>query len=139
MGFAVSVTSPPSAFKSHVACRLFDLGCNLSRMSRPVAVFMSRTEAELAKARLQLEGIPAHILADDAGGWEPQFDLSRGVRLMVADRDHDEAREVLELPEHLPEPDRPSTPESERLYRYAAWAMLVIVAFGIVRSVAELL
>ncbi len=108
-------------------------------MSRPVAVFTSRTEAELAKARLELEGIPAHILADDAGGWEPQFDLSRGVRLMVADRDHDQALEVLELPEHIPEPERPPSAESERLYRYAAWAMIAIVAFGLVQALGMLL
>lgn len=111
----------------------------MSGMSRPVAVFTSRTEAELAKARLELEGIPAHILADDAGGWEPQFDLSRGVRLVVADRDHAEALEVLEMPEHLPEPERPFSPESERLYRYAAWAMMAVVAFGIIRAVSVLL
>ena len=66
-------------------------------MSRPVAIFTSRTEAELAKARLELEGIPAHILTDDAGGWEPQFGLSRGVRLMVADHDAASAAEVLDL------------------------------------------
>ena len=76
-------------------------------MSRPVAVFTSRTEAELAKARLELEGIPAHILADDAGGWEPQFGLSRGVRLMVADHDAAIAAEVLDLPEYVPDPVRP--------------------------------
>jgi hypothetical protein len=102
-------------------------------MSLPVAVFTSRTEAELARARLDLEGIPAHILADDAGGWEPQFGLSRGIRVMVADHDHARALEVLDLPEHLPEPDRAPSPEADRLYRYAAWAMLVIVAFGLVQ------
>lgn len=104
-------------------------------MSRPVAVFTSRTEAELARARLDLEGIPAHILADDAGGWEPQFGLSRGVRLMVADHDHDEALGILDLPEHSPQPDRRPTPESERLYRYAAWAMIAFIFFGIVQVV----
>ncbi len=108
-------------------------------MSRPVAVFSSRTEAELARARLDLEGIPANILADDAGGWEPQFGLSRGIRLMVADRDHDRALEVLDLPDHLPPPDRPPNPEADRLYRYAAWAMLALIALGLVQIARAIL
>ena len=103
-------------------------------MSRPVAIFTSRTEAELAKARLELEGIPAHILTDDAGGWEPQFGLSRGVRLMVADHDAASAAEVLDLPEYVPDPVRPPSREFDRLYRYAAWAMIGFVAFGLVQA-----
>lgn len=108
-------------------------------MSRPVAIFTSRTEAELAKARLELEGIPAHILTDDAGGWEPQFGLSRGVRLMVADHDLGDAAEVLDLPENVPDPERPPSREFDRLYRYAAWAMIAFVAFGLFRAVTLLL
>ncbi len=97
-------------------------------------MFTSRTEAELARARLDLEGIPAHILTDDAGGWEPQFGLSRGVRLMVADRDLAEAAELLDLPEHTPDPDRPPSRDFDRIYRYAAWAMIAIVAFGLIQA-----
>ena len=108
-------------------------------MSRPVAVFTSRTEAELARARLDLEGIPSHILTDDAGGWEPQFGLSRGVRLMVADGDHDRATELLDLPEYVPDPERPPSQEFDRLYRYAAWAILGFVAFGLVQALRVLL
>lgn len=103
-------------------------------MSRPVAVFTSRTEAELARARLDLEGIPAHILADDAGGWEPQFGLSLGVRLIVADHDLARAAEVLDLPEHVPDPIRPPSREFDRLYRYAAWAMIAFVLFGLIQA-----
>lgn len=103
-------------------------------MSRAVAIFGSRTEAELARARLDLEGIQAHILTDDAGGWEPQLDLSRGVRLMVADHDVVAAAEVLDLPEHTPDPVRPPSREFDRLYRYAAWAMIAVVAFGLIQA-----
>lgn len=103
-------------------------------MSRPVAVFTSRTEAELARARLDLEGIPAHILADDAGGWEPQFGLSLGVRLIVADHDLARAADVLDLPEHVPDPIRPPSREFDRLYRYAAWAMIAFVLFGLIQA-----
>ncbi len=103
-------------------------------MSRPVAIFTSRTEAELAKARLELEGIPAHILTDDAGGWEPQFGLSRGVRLMVADHELVDAAEVLDLPENVPDPVRPPSREFDRLYRYAAWAMIAFVVFGLIQA-----
>lgn len=108
-------------------------------MSRPVAVFGSRTEAELARARLDLEGIPAHILTDDAGGWEPQFGLSRGVRLMVADVDIDRATELLDLPEHIPDPVSPPSREFDRLYRYAAWVILGFVVFGLIQALRVLL
>ena len=103
-------------------------------MSRAVAIFTSRTEAELARARLELEGIPAHILTDDAGGWEPQFGLSRGVRLMVADHELAAAAEVLDLPENVPDPAPPPSREFDRLYRYAAWAMIAFVVFGLIQA-----
>ena len=103
-------------------------------MSRPVAIFTSRTEAELARARLELEGIPSHILTDDAGGWEPQFGLSRGVRLVVADHELAAAAEILDLPENVPDPVRPPSREFDRLYRYAAWAMIAFVLFGLIQA-----
>lgn len=102
-------------------------------MARPVAVFGSRTEAELARAKLDLEGIRAHILTDDAGGWEPQFGLSLGVRLIVADDDVTRAIELLDLPEHTPQPERLPSRTFDRFYRYAAWAMIGFVVFGLVQ------
>ena len=52
---------------------------------------------------------------------------------MVADRDHARATEVLDLPEHVPDPERPPSREFDRVYRYAAWAMIAIVAFGLIQ------
>ena len=61
--------------------------------------FPSELDAEIAKSVLGCEGIPAMILKDDAGGMEPQFQLTMGVRLMVRQADLDRAREILDLGE----------------------------------------
>ena len=100
-------------------------------MSEPVAIFSSRLEAELARARLDVEGIPAIILADDAGGWEPQLDI-RGVRLVVADKDRTPALEVLDLPDDGTEPPTPNA-DADRWYRISAVVILAILAFGAVQ------
>jgi len=59
-----------------------------------VAVVQSRTEAELMAGLLRAHGIKAAVLADDAGGQEPQLQLD-GVRVLVAPADEDEARELI--------------------------------------------
>ena len=106
-------------------------------MSDPVAVFSSRLEAELARARLDVEGIPSYLLTDDAGGWEPQLDI-RGVRLMVADKDRGPALEVLELPE--PEVDTPAPrPDSDSWYRISAWVIVAIIVFGAIQALRAIL
>ena len=64
-------------------------------MKRPIAVFTSRTEADIARARLASEGIDAAVVTDSAGGWEPQLEAIRGVRVLVDDADADEAIEIL--------------------------------------------
>jgi hypothetical protein len=62
----------------------------------PVAVVNSRTEAELIVGLLESNGVRAFLLADDAGGQEPQWQLSGGVRVLVASSDEAEARQVLD-------------------------------------------
>lgn len=101
-------------------------------MSDPVAVFSSRLEAELARARLEVEGIPSYLLTDDAGGWEPQLDI-RGVRLMVADQDRAPALEVLDLPEQEIDVSA-ANPDSDRWYRISAWAIVAIIVFGAIQT-----
>jgi hypothetical protein len=59
-----------------------------------VAVVTSRTEADLIVGLLQSHGLRAVVSADDAGGQEPQWQLS-GVRVLVAADDAEDAREVL--------------------------------------------
>lgn len=101
-------------------------------MSDPVAVFSSRLEAELARARLEVEGIPSYLLTDDAGGWEPQLDI-RGVRLMVAEQDRAPALEVLDLPEQAIGASAPNL-DSDRWYRISAWVIGAIIVFGAIQT-----
>jgi len=59
-----------------------------------VAVVYSRIEAELIAGLLRSHGVRAAVLADDAGGQEPQLQLD-GVRVLVARSDEVVARELL--------------------------------------------
>jgi hypothetical protein len=60
----------------------------------PVAVVTSRAEAELIAGLLRSNGLRAAVLADDAGGQDPQLQLD-GVRVLVAPEDEATARQVL--------------------------------------------
>jgi hypothetical protein len=57
--------------------------------------FPNRIEAEMAAGLLESEGVPALVLADDAGGAYPSLQFVRGVRLLVAAEDQYRAREIL--------------------------------------------
>jgi Putative prokaryotic signal transducing protein len=59
-----------------------------------VAVVDNRIEAELIAGLLRSHGVRAAVLADDAGGQEPQLQMD-GVRVLVARSDEAVAREVL--------------------------------------------
>ena len=59
-----------------------------------VASYRTRNDAELAQARLAVEGIPSVVAADDAGGAYP-FDLSGGARLLVDEADAQVAEAIL--------------------------------------------
>jgi len=67
--------------------------------------FTSRAEAELAAGLLESEGIEALILADDAGGLYPMLQFIRGVRLLVAQEDELQAREILSARPLEPDPE----------------------------------
>lgn len=58
--------------------------------------FPSELDAQMAKGVLECEGIQAIVLRDDAGGMEPQFQLTMGVRLMVHSEDFERARAILD-------------------------------------------
>jgi hypothetical protein len=60
----------------------------------PVAVAGSRIEAELIVGMLRSNGVSAVLSADDAGGQEPQLQLS-GVRVLVVPSDEAAARQLL--------------------------------------------
>ncbi|HEU4699424.1 MAG TPA: DUF2007 domain-containing protein [Gemmatimonadales bacterium] len=61
-----------------------------------VASHATEVEAELTVALLGAWGIAAHVVRDNAGGMLPNLDPRRGVRVVVAAADADEARAVLE-------------------------------------------
>ncbi len=60
-----------------------------------IETFASRIEAEMAAGLLESEGVPALVMADDAGGAYPALQFTRGVRLLVAAEDQYRAREIL--------------------------------------------
>ncbi len=73
-----------------------------------VALVMSTLEADLIAARLRSEGIDAVVLADTAGGAEPQFAAVRGVRVMVRPEDEVAAALILEEVTPLGDDEEPS-------------------------------
>jgi putative signal transducing protein len=60
----------------------------------PVAVVDNRIEAELIAGLLRSHGVRAAVVADDAGGQEPQLQQD-GVRVLVARSDEAVARQIL--------------------------------------------
>ena len=64
--------------------------------SVPVASVNNKFEAELIVGLLKSAGVRAFLLADDAGGQEPQWQLSGGVQILVPSREVTAAREVLD-------------------------------------------
>lgn len=65
--------------------------------SERVGRFSSRAEAHVARAMLDDHGIEAAVVADDAAGLHPELSLATGgITLLVARRDADEARELLD-------------------------------------------
>lgn len=57
--------------------------------------YPSEMDAIFVRTMLQSEGIEAMIIKDDAGGMEPQFQLTQGVRVMVRAEDLERARELI--------------------------------------------
>jgi hypothetical protein len=59
-----------------------------------VGTYPTRSDAELAQTALSAAGIPSVIAADDAGGAYP-FDLAGGARLLVEEKDVEDATAIL--------------------------------------------
>jgi hypothetical protein len=55
----------------------------------------SAVEAQLILGMLESNGIAAVASADDAGGLEPQLQLTQGVRVLVAPEDEPRARQLI--------------------------------------------
>jgi hypothetical protein len=60
-----------------------------------VATFSSVLEAEMAKERLESEGIAALVADGGAGGVMPFIASSSGVRVQVAETEVERAKEIL--------------------------------------------
>ncbi len=67
--------------------------------NEPVAIrtFDNEAEAEMAQQMLVDGGVPSFISKDDAGGMEPQLQLTGGVRLIVSGVNAERAREILSV------------------------------------------
>jgi hypothetical protein len=66
-------------------------------MSEPViaAVVSSTVEAQLIVGMLEANGIRAAVSSDDAGGQEPQWQLTDGVRVLVSSDDLSAAQQLI--------------------------------------------
>ena len=67
--------------------------------------YLSEWEARFAAMALEANGIPAHVLADTAGGAYPSMALVFPVRLLVRAADAAVAREILDTPADPPPGD----------------------------------
>ncbi len=61
-----------------------------------VKSYTNETEAQIALAHLQAEGITAVIEADNCGGMRPHMDLTCGVHLLVTGLDCEKAAALLQ-------------------------------------------
>jgi hypothetical protein len=61
-----------------------------------IKVFSNEMEAAMAQQVLENAGIRAFVFKDDAGGMEPQLQLTNGVRLIVAHADAERALQIVE-------------------------------------------
>ena len=60
-----------------------------------IRTFSNVMDASMAQQILEQSDISSFVSADDAGGMEPQLQLSMGVRLIVNRADADRALEIL--------------------------------------------
>jgi len=61
-----------------------------------IKVFSNEMDASMSQQVLQDSGIKAFISKDDAGGMEPQLQLTNGVRLLVSRVDAERAFEIIQ-------------------------------------------
>jgi hypothetical protein len=64
----------------------------MAGLTAVVARVPSLVEAQLITGLLQSNGIDAAVSADDAGGFDPQLQLTAGVRVLVASDDEAKAK-----------------------------------------------
>lgn len=100
-----------------------------------LTTFSSRLEADVAVAKLAAHGVQAWILTDSANGFEPQWDWVRGVRVVTAEADIEDAAEILGVePEPAPEP---LSVEREQLVRVIRNVIFGAAAIGLVLALSD--
>jgi hypothetical protein len=92
-----------------------------------IATYINRPNAESAKNFLQVNGIEAVLIADDAGGLRPELTMSQGIRLWVDAKDEAAARDLLQQAE-TPDPEAPVlTPEDTQEPRgFLSWVRKIL-------------
>ena len=63
-----------------------------------VATFSNEVEADLAQATLAAAGIQSYLKYEDTGGMMPILQQSEGVKLLVDEKDAEEAKTILTTP-----------------------------------------
>jgi len=61
-----------------------------------IKVFASRMEAELARGYLEAMGIKTRVVSDDADQLYPSLGVVKGVKLITAEKDLEQARTLLD-------------------------------------------
>ncbi len=106
---AAKVTATPTS-KSLLALSFISLlpheaGAVPSESHFVIRTFSGETEAYIAQAALEANGIESMLLRDDAGGMMPWLQWLHPIRLVVSEDDSVEALEILDTPP-LPEENR---------------------------------
>jgi hypothetical protein len=57
--------------------------------------FSSRAEAEIVRELLSANGVEAFVISDDCGSVDPGLSFGRGVQLLVAGVDRDDAVQII--------------------------------------------
>jgi hypothetical protein len=68
----------------------------MSDQSAVIKVFSNEMDAAIAQQVLLRSGIKAFIFKDDAGGMEPQLQLTGGVRLVVSEENAERAYQIIQ-------------------------------------------
>ena len=63
--------------------------------SAVIRVYSDELSADMARAKLEAENIPAFVWKDDCGGWRPWWQPITGVRLVVREDNAEEAEQIL--------------------------------------------
>ena len=71
-----------------------------------IRTFSGESEAHIAQAALEANGIESSLLRDDAGGMMPWLQWLHPIRLVVSEEDSIAALQILDAPPPLPEESR---------------------------------